>query len=102
MAFAYDGTHIYAHSKAGIKITMMRKNPFVCFPVDIIENMANWRSVIIQGEYEELKSGSRQAVAYSLLKDRLTPCLQATYKTHLTSFTMRKGIAADLFQDFDR
>ena len=73
VAFAFDGTYIYAHSKAGSKIVMMRKNPEVCFQVDIIENMANWRSVIIQGQYEELKSPAEQAKAFKILRDRLSP-----------------------------
>ena len=73
VAFAFDGSHIYAHSKTGLKINMMRKNPRVCFQVDMIENMANWRSVIIDGEFEELKTMSLQLKAYELLKGRLTP-----------------------------
>ncbi|HET9486747.1 MAG TPA: pyridoxamine 5'-phosphate oxidase family protein [Chryseosolibacter sp.] len=73
VAFAFDETHIYAHSKVGAKILIMRKNRRVCFQVDIIDNMANWRSVIIQGEYEELKSNVEQLRAFKLLKDRLSP-----------------------------
>ena len=47
ITYAYDGKYIYAHSKDGMKIKMMRKNPHVCFEVDVMENMANWRSVIV-------------------------------------------------------
>jgi nitroimidazol reductase NimA-like FMN-containing flavoprotein (pyridoxamine 5'-phosphate oxidase superfamily) len=53
VTFVYDGTYIYAHSKEGLKIKMMRNNPSVCFEVDIIDNLTNWRSVILWGEYEE-------------------------------------------------
>jgi nitroimidazol reductase NimA-like FMN-containing flavoprotein (pyridoxamine 5'-phosphate oxidase superfamily) len=73
VAFAFDGHHVYAHSRSGLKISMMRKNPKVCFEVDIIENMGNWRSVILQGEYEELKTGELQLLAFKLLSDRLSP-----------------------------
>lgn len=34
VTYAYDGTHVYAHSKEGMKIRMMRKSPEVCFEVD--------------------------------------------------------------------
>ena len=54
IAFAYDGKYLYGHSKEGMKVDMMRRNPKVCFEVDKMENMANWQSVIVQGEYEEL------------------------------------------------
>ena len=73
VAFAFDGQYIYAHSRNGLKISMMRKNPTVCFEVDIIENMGNWRSVIVQGVYEELKTGALQLLAFKLLSDRLSP-----------------------------
>lgn len=75
VAYAFDGTHIYAHSRAGQKIAMMRKNPRVCFQVDDIDNLANWRSVVIDGEYEELKTATLQAKAFNLLRTRLSPLI---------------------------
>ena len=53
VAFAFDGRHIYAHSRNGLKIAMMRKNPTVCFEVESIENMRNWRCVIVNGAFME-------------------------------------------------
>ena len=32
--YGYDGKFIYAHSKEGLKIGIMRENPDVCFEVD--------------------------------------------------------------------
>jgi nitroimidazol reductase NimA-like FMN-containing flavoprotein (pyridoxamine 5'-phosphate oxidase superfamily) len=54
ITYAYDGTYIYGHTKEGMKINMMRINPKVCFEVDFIYNLSNWRSVISWGNYEEL------------------------------------------------
>ena len=51
ITYLYDGTYLYGHSREGLKIQMMRQNPKVCFEVDTMENLANWKSVIIQGEY---------------------------------------------------
>ncbi len=73
LAFAFDGHYIYGYAKNGLKISMMRKNPSVCFEVDMIENMANWRSVIVTGEYEELKTNALQLKAFKLLSARLSP-----------------------------
>lgn len=56
VTYAYDGKHIYAHSKEGRKIQIMRQNPIVCFEVDRMENLNNWQSVIAWGKYEELKN----------------------------------------------
>ena len=33
---------------------MMRANPFVCFEVEDIDDLANWHSVIAWGVFEEL------------------------------------------------
>jgi nitroimidazol reductase NimA-like FMN-containing flavoprotein (pyridoxamine 5'-phosphate oxidase superfamily) len=52
--YVYDGQHILAHSKEGLKIFMMRKNPDICFEVDEMQNFTNWRSVILWGVYQEL------------------------------------------------
>jgi nitroimidazol reductase NimA-like FMN-containing flavoprotein (pyridoxamine 5'-phosphate oxidase superfamily) len=33
----------------------MRQNPNVCFQVDITNNLDNWQSAVIYGQFEELK-----------------------------------------------
>lgn len=73
VSYAYHNGHVYAHSKDGRKIRMMRKNPKVCFQVDSIENLANWRSVILWGQYEELKSEKEQRAGMKILLDRFIP-----------------------------
>lgn len=75
VTFVYDGKDIYVHSKEGLKITMMRKNPNVCFEVDVMENMANWRSVIVWGRYEELKTEVAYKKGMKILSDRLSPLI---------------------------
>ena len=46
--------HVLCHSRMGLKIEMMRRNPNVCFEVDEIRDYNNWRCVIAWGEYNEL------------------------------------------------
>src|SRR5690606_25447465 len=70
VVYAFVGEFIYIHSRVGKKIEIMRKNPSVCFQVDIVENLANWRSVVINGEYEELVRGTKESAAFKLLKER--------------------------------
>lgn len=99
VAFVFDGKHIYAHSKEGMKIRMMRENPNVCFQIDIIENMVNWRSVIIWGKYEELKSTSLQLKAFKLLKDRFTPFVTSeSVKPSQGTESVEKQLRAVLFR----
>src|SRR6476661_1514067 len=49
LSYAYDGQYIYIRSLEGTKVNIMRKNPQVCFEVDDITDMANWKSVIAWG-----------------------------------------------------
>jgi nitroimidazol reductase NimA-like FMN-containing flavoprotein (pyridoxamine 5'-phosphate oxidase superfamily) len=77
VTYVYDGKYIYARSKEGHKIRMMRKHPMVCFQVDQFENMANWRSVIVQGEFEELKTRTLQLYGIQLFQDRFGPILNS-------------------------
>jgi uncharacterized protein len=73
VTYVYDKGYIYVRSKEGEKVRAMRKHPKVCFQVDAIENMANWRSVIIWGEYQELKTEAEQREGMKLLLDKLAP-----------------------------
>jgi uncharacterized protein len=67
--YAYDGEALYVATIEGQKTRMMRANPSVCFEVDHYEGPGRWRSVIVQGTYEELEGESAQA-GLSALADR--------------------------------
>jgi nitroimidazol reductase NimA-like FMN-containing flavoprotein (pyridoxamine 5'-phosphate oxidase superfamily) len=73
ISFAYDGNYVYGHTEEGLKINIMRKNPKVCFEVDHLENMANWKSVICQGEFEELTDADGRNAALKILLERPLP-----------------------------
>lgn len=74
VTYAYDGIRLICHSAHGMKIDMMRANPEVCFEVDQVDNLANWRSVVAWGKYEELH-GSEAAAAIGFLADRVMPMI---------------------------
>ena len=73
ITYAYDRNSIYAQSRPGKKISVMRLHRNVCFQVDIIEDQENWRSVIAWGIYEELADESVYQKASKILRDRLQP-----------------------------
>lgn len=72
ITFVRDGDFVYGHSLVGQKVRMMRRNPRVCFQVDEIRDMRNWRCVIAQGQFEEL-TGDLAAAAARLIEARLGP-----------------------------
>lgn len=55
VTYTYDGKYIYGQTNEGAKLKMLRKNPNVCFEVDMMTDMRNWQSVIVYGRFEELK-----------------------------------------------
>ncbi|MDX1272525.1 pyridoxamine 5'-phosphate oxidase family protein [Bizionia paragorgiae] len=75
VTYAYDGKYIYGHTSEGLKIDMMRENPEVCFQVDVIDNMSNWRSVISWGTFEELKGVEERKEAVKILRDTVMPVM---------------------------
>lgn len=77
VTYVFDSGYIYVHSKEGMKVQMMRKNPKVCFQVDAVDNMTNWRSAIVWGEYEELKTEKEQKAGMNLMIDRLAPFIMS-------------------------
>ena len=54
VTYVFHDKFIYAHSKEGLKIRMMRKNPKVCFEVESQKSMRDWRSVILWGGMKSL------------------------------------------------
>lgn len=70
LTYGYDGTSIICHTGNGLKISMMRENPQVCFEVDRMQDAASWQSVIAQGAYEELHDTEADE-ALTLLLSRL-------------------------------
>jgi nitroimidazol reductase NimA-like FMN-containing flavoprotein (pyridoxamine 5'-phosphate oxidase superfamily) len=76
MSYVYDGESIYSHAVEGMKLRLLRANRQVCFQVERIENLANWVSVIVWGEFEELPDAAAQG-AMRLFLDRMEP-LQAS------------------------
>lgn len=71
VSYAYNEKYIIAHSREGLKIEMMRKNARVCFEVDEIHDLSNWRCVIAQGTFEEITDERERYYAMKFLVSRL-------------------------------
>ena len=74
VTYLYDGTHIYGQTQPGMKLDIMRKNPNICFQVDLISNMGNWQSVLVTGTFHELHEEEAQ-IARENLYNRVYPLL---------------------------
>jgi uncharacterized protein len=54
VSYIYENNSVLSHSKDGLKISIMRSNPKVCFELDEIKDFNHWKSVIGWGYYEEI------------------------------------------------
>lgn len=82
ISYAYDGKFIYCHTHEGLKTQIMRGHPNVCFEVEEMTDMANWKSVILQGKYVELHKPAEIAQAMEILLKRYLPMVSSE-TTHL-------------------
>lgn len=73
VAYLYDGHAIYGQTREGTKTRMLRQNPTVCFEVDEACSPTSWRSVVIQGVYEELNGDDRIYAEQRLGPGRVAP-----------------------------
>ncbi len=92
ITYAYVDGAIYGHSGEGLKLQMMRKNPRVCFEVDQMDNLANWRSVIAWGRFEQLE-GAAAMDGMRRLMERFAPLM--TSETSTPTHGMREVHRAD-------
>lgn len=69
--YAYSDGCVHVFTVEGRKMEMMRANPSVCFEVDEYDadGRGSWRSVIAEGEFEELQGEDADRVL-TLLGER--------------------------------
>jgi len=77
LTYTYDGDYIYGQSNEGLKLKILRKNPLVCFEVDMMTDMRNWQSVLVFGKFEELKDAAAEK-ARDFLFNRIFPLLTSS------------------------
>lgn len=74
--YLYLDETIYLHSLPGKKINALRADGRICLQVEKIEDSYNWQSVIVSGEFEEIKSNAVKTEImqeFSKKFERLTP-----------------------------
>lgn len=72
VCYVYHEGCVYGHSMPGAKLTALQQGGAVCFEVENIIDLSNWRSVIAWGTVELLE-GAAARDGLNLLLDRLAP-----------------------------
>ena len=66
--YIFEDSTIYSHSLPGMKIDAMRAKSRVCLQVEQVESEFNWQSVMVFGDFEEIRTSSeREKVLRKLL-----------------------------------
>ncbi len=72
ITYVYDGKSIIGQTREGMKLNILRKNPGVCFEVDAMSSMDNWRSVVVSGTFNELQGDEAEKAREYLFDHVLT------------------------------
>jgi nitroimidazol reductase NimA-like FMN-containing flavoprotein (pyridoxamine 5'-phosphate oxidase superfamily) len=84
VSYAYDGRYVYIRSKNGMKIDIMRKSPAICFEVEAVRTMGDWKTVIAWGNFEEITDSAERKDALQKLYNRHLPAITSEL-AHLSS-----------------
>ncbi len=68
--YLYHGKYITCHSQRGFKTQVMQQNNRVCLQVDEVKDHKNWKSVMVLGEYQEVKDEQEYNDASRAFADR--------------------------------
>ena len=77
VTYTYDEEYIYGQTNEGMKLEMLRKNPTVCFEVDMMTDMRNWQSVIVYVKFDELNDEEAKK-ARGILFGRVFPLMTSS------------------------
>ena len=88
--YAYNDPYVYIYSLDGKKVDIMRQNMDICFEVDVVYDLLNWKSVIAWGTFEELKGSEARQKAWKLISDR-SLTLIPNDKTELSNIAVFKS-----------
>lgn len=80
ISYAHKDGRLYFHTFEGLKLKMMRENPDVCFQVDSLADVSNWKSVIANGKFRELSGEERKEGIRVLLDRELGAVVSETVK----------------------
>lgn len=74
--YLYRDEEIYIHSLPGKKLDALRENGKICLQVEKITDGCRWQSVIVSGEFQEIKKVNEKIKfmqEFSKTFERLTP-----------------------------
>jgi nitroimidazol reductase NimA-like FMN-containing flavoprotein (pyridoxamine 5'-phosphate oxidase superfamily) len=89
--YIFDGNYLYGELHDKRKMELLRKNPGVCFEIDLMHGLTNWQEVIVEGKIEQL-SGEDEYKAREFLSEHIYPFAidQNSFKSKAATGTLNK------------
>lgn len=87
VTYVYDGKNIIGQTRRGMKLDIIKNNPFVCFEIDIMTSMDNWQSVVVSGNFMELIGKEAEEAREYLFGHVLTLMTNSSIHQHQHSST---------------
>lgn len=98
VCYAYDSGYVYGHSGTGRKLRALHDGAMVCFEVEEVTNLSDWRSVIAWGTAEVL-TGAGAEHGLQLLVERVIPLLTpGSVGAHPTPAGMHSHSSASVYR----
>lgn len=76
--YAYDKPNIYIYTTEGMKTEIIKNNPQVCLQIEEAVDNGNWRSVVFNGNAEQITDPKEREEALQLIRSTnptLTPAI---------------------------
>jgi len=84
ITYYYDADHnsLIGYTAEGRKVDVLRQNPKVSVAVSEVDDLSHWKSVIVDGQFEEI-TGAESLKALHLLVTKLETLINEEGKQHV-------------------
>ena len=89
--YAFEPPYIYVYTTEGKKAEIIGRNPRVCLQIEEVKDNRDWKSVIVQGEAEQLTDESQRSRALEAVL-KVNPTLTPAVSIHWMDSWVRENI----------
>lgn len=89
--YAYESPYIYVYTTEGKKSDILSRNPRVCLQIEEVKDNRDWKSVIVQGEAEQLFEEAQRTKALDAVL-KVNPSLTPAVSIHWMDNWVRENI----------
>lgn len=89
--YAFEPPYLYVYTTEGKKSEIIARNPRVCLQIEEVKDNRDWKSVVVQGEAEQLTDESQRTKALEAVL-KVNPSLTPAVSIHWMDNWVRENI----------